>query len=498
MNWISVVAVTLWAQFAVANVETISDKDMQVCSGMYSKKDWSGRTDPYVSFKLKKLNEGGVAVVIYDFQDYIHIGARSSSGVMHYICNDDAIKEGLCEESKKNEFIITSEVEDPETGETKKLTSAIESFYQDSIGNGKSNLEVKKTGYYCVSTFGKENGVHYKAEVNFRNSYGNLAAAEINKLPLYGLLAIFYAVAMALYMFAFWKHKHELLPLQKYLLAAFVFLTIDTIFIWGYYDLKNTKGTTAGTTVYMVIVSILNSAKITMSLFLLLVVTKGYGIVYPKLNKTTMRRVQLFSVLTFGLSVAALIQNYATAPDSTSLTQLFTFVPLVVCLMIFYFLILHSLDHTVKYLKQQKQMVKLGMYKKLIIILYIALFVIFGGVILSSFVLIGMSTVEMVEQHWRTRFFFLDFWPSLVYYAVFVAISFIWRPTSTSYMLVVSQQLPTDPENVADFDLDDLQSLEQEWNEDYEQPSGSQPNEPEADFNFSDDENDRKKKPVDS
>lgn len=493
LNWVTLFCTALWLHFATANKGTITEKQNQICSGMYSKEDWSGRVDPYISFDLKKLNKEGISVVIFDFQDYIHIGAKTKAGVVKYICDEEAIKENLCQEKNKNQFIISPEAYDPDSDTEKSLSADIHTFSVGNTGLVKDKYAIKKTGYYCVGTYAKDTGISYKAEVNFRNSFGNLAASEINKLPLYGLLAIFYVVAMALYLFAFWKHKHELLPLQKYLLAAFVFLTIDTIFIWGYYDLKNTKGSTAGTTVYMVIVSILNSAKITMSLFLLLVICKGYGVVYPKLNKTTMRRVQFFSVLTFAISVAALIQNYMTPSDSTSMVPLFFFIPLGICFMIFYFLILQSLDQTVKYLKQQKQIVKLGMYKKLIIIFYVALFVIFGGIILSSFVLIGMSSIEMVEQHWRTRFFFVDFWPSLVYYAVFVALSFTWRPTSTSYMLAVSQQLPTDPENVADFDLDDLQSLEQEWNQEYEQPAGSEPNE--ADLNFSDDEND-KKKPV--
>lgn len=493
-NWVCIVFATIWLQFAVANEETLNQDSTQLCSGMYSKKDWSGSVDPYISFNLKSLSQDGVSVVIFDFQDFYHIGAKLEDGTRHYICDEYAISLNLCEEDQKNKFIISDEAIDPETGENSTLSTHIETFYQETTGMNELQYEVKKTGYYCVATFAESESTKYKAIINFRNSYGNLAAAEINKLALYGLLAIFYVVAMSLYMFAFWKHKHELLPLQKYILGAFVFLTIDTIFIWGYYDLKNNQGNSAGVTVYTVFASILNSAKVTLSLFLLLVICKGYGIVYPKLNKATMRRSQFLAIFTFALSVAALIQNYNTSPDSTSLAQLFTFIPLALCFLSFYFLILSSLDQTIKYLKQQKQVVKLGMYKKLIVILYVSLFLVLFGIVLSTFVLIGMNTVEMLEQHWRTKFFFLDFWPSLVYYAVFVCLAFLWRPTSTSYMLVVSQQLPTDPENVADFDLDDLQSLEQEWNDSYNNPSASQPGEHDVDLNFSDDENDRKKK----
>ena len=52
---------------------------------------------------------------------------------------------------------------------------------------------VRKTGFYCVSTYAYS-GQDYKAVVTFRNSYGELPAAQIAKLPFYGALTIVYAV----------------------------------------------------------------------------------------------------------------------------------------------------------------------------------------------------------------------------------------------------------------------------------------------------------------
>ena len=55
------------------------------------------------------------------------------------------------------------------------------------------NYPVKKTGFYCVSTYGYS-GRDYSATVEFRNAYGELPAAQIAKLPFYGALTIVYAV----------------------------------------------------------------------------------------------------------------------------------------------------------------------------------------------------------------------------------------------------------------------------------------------------------------
>lgn len=435
--------------------------NFQVCSGMYSKHDHGGKVDPFISFNMTKLTNGddGVVVAIFDFQDFEHLGVPLADGSTYYICDDYALKQGYCEEKQKDHVIVQDVAFDPYTGTNRTLANEVMSFKQNKKGLHDEKYPVKKTGYYCVLGIPKSDSTKFQAVVNFRNAYGHLAAAEINKLPLYGLLAIGYVVAMALYSFAFWRHKHELLPLQKYLLAFFVFLTAESIFVWAYYNIQNEKGDGAGIKVYMVFLSILTAGKITFSFFLLLLIALGYGIVYPKLSKTLMRRCQFFAILNFALSVAFLIQSYLEDPESTSLLILITAIPVCITMFGFYFMVLKSMTNTVHYLRDQRQVVKLGMYRKLLTIIYVSLLIVLAGLVISSFVFLGMNAIDMIEQHWRTRFFFTDFWPALVYFSVFVIFAFLWRPTDTSYMLACSQQLPTDPENVADFDLDDLQSM---------------------------------------
>lgn len=41
----------------LANKETIGHKYEQVCSGMYSKQDFHGKVDPFISFDLKKVQQ---------------------------------------------------------------------------------------------------------------------------------------------------------------------------------------------------------------------------------------------------------------------------------------------------------------------------------------------------------------------------------------------------------------------------------------------------------
>lgn len=134
--------------------------------------------------------------------------------------------------------------------------------------------------------------------------------------------------------------------------------------------MKNEKGDTAGIKVYMVFLSILTAGKVTFSFFLLLIIALGYGIVYPKLNKTLMRRCQMYGALTYAICIGFLIQSYLTDMEAPSPLILITLIPMALALIIFYYMIIRSMTKTVIYLKEQRQIVKLNMYKKLLYIIY--------------------------------------------------------------------------------------------------------------------------------
>ncbi len=445
------------SSLAIANRVTLDESYSQSCTGMYDKQAWGGSKNPFISFNLQKYQSSTsetdpkLSVIIFEYQDFDLIGHLLDNGHHKYICDDDSISKNYCNESSKGEFII----------DTKNNISEILTFETTQLGLQQSVYPIVKTGYYCVASFPLVNDAKFKAQVNFRNSFGEIAASEFPKLTLYGALAIMYAVSMAYYGFNFWKHKHELLPLQKNFLFFFLFLTLETVFVWGYYDLENRKGENdAGVKVYMTFTSILSGFKVSFSFYLLLVISLGYGVVYPKLDKKLLLRCRILTGVHFFFVVFYIVSNYLTSPESQSLLVGIPAIPVAISTAIFYAMVLKSLSTTTALLHSQRQMIKLKMYKNLFRIIFFSLLVLVFGIIVSSFIFIGMSTTELIEQHWKSRFFFLDFWPSLVYFVIFNLIAFIWRPTDTSYMLAASQQLPTDPENAADFELDDIQSLQ--------------------------------------
>jgi hypothetical protein len=92
----------------------------------------------------------------------------------------------ICTEDQLGSFVLTSNATD--VSQNPIMSKAIHLNNPDAV-----KYPVRKTGFYCVSTYAYS-GEDYGAVVTFRNSYGELPAAQIAKLPFYGALTIVYAV----------------------------------------------------------------------------------------------------------------------------------------------------------------------------------------------------------------------------------------------------------------------------------------------------------------
>jgi len=70
---------------------------------------------------------------------------------------------------------------------------------------------IKRTGYYCVwSNAFSPGDLKYDGVVTFQNSYGELPASQIAKLPFYGGLTIVYALISALWAFLYVQHRRDI------------------------------------------------------------------------------------------------------------------------------------------------------------------------------------------------------------------------------------------------------------------------------------------------
>lgn len=105
------------------------------------------------------------------------------------ICDAANVDAKLCTEDQIGSFLLAKNASDASSNPI--ISKAIHLNNPDAV-----KYPVRQTGFYCVSTYAYT-GEDYTAVVTFRNSYGELPAAQIAKLPFYGALTIVYAVVGA-------------------------------------------------------------------------------------------------------------------------------------------------------------------------------------------------------------------------------------------------------------------------------------------------------------
>ncbi|KAF9875643.1 hypothetical protein CkaCkLH20_07024 [Colletotrichum karsti] len=438
----SVLGMSLWTAHALEVKMDQTDENRQRCSGMYSRTAWGGPVDPYINvmFLPKQApadQDPTVSLVIFEWRDEELIGVRETPDSEHKIgiCQDQFVKKGFCNETDIGKFII-----DPEA--TTKSKNMIDTKAIRLKEPQATKYMIRKTGYYCVLT-DRFTADEYTAVVEFRNAYGELPATQIPKLPFYGGITILYALVAVFWGFLYYQHRHDILAVQNYITAILMFLVVEMLMTWGFYDYLNRNGANIGSKVLLVIVAILNAARNSFSFFLLLIVCMGYGVVKPTLGRT-MIWVRWLAIAHFVFGLVYAITSLLITPDAAGPFVLLIVLPLAGTLTAFYVWTLNSLNFTLKDLRERKQHAKEAMYKKLWWCILISIFVIFGFFFFNSFSFASVSDPDYVPFHWKSRWFVLDGWLNLVYFADVAWIAYVWRPTANNRRFAMSDEIAQD------------------------------------------------------
>ena len=344
------------------------------------------------------------------------------------MCDQPAIDAGKCKDL--GTYIIAPDTPNAET-------IAVHITQED---RSPLKYTVKKSGYYCVSTQAMDEFQPYQAVVEFRNAYGELPGASIPKLPFYGAMTIVYAVVLAFWAFLLVQNRYDILPVQNYITATLVFLVIEQIMTWGYYQYLNNHGANVGAKAFMIVVSILNAARNSLSFFLLLIVCMGFGVVKPSLGKT-MTYVKWLAAAHFAFGVIYAIGSLTVKPEDAGPLVLLVVLPLAATGTAFYVWTLNSLGATLRDLYARKQRVKALMYRKLWWGILTSIVIIFIFFVLNILFFSGQRNPEFTPAHWKSRWFMLDGWLSLVYLGDVMFVAYLWRPTANNRRFAMSDEV---------------------------------------------------------
>ncbi|EIW64216.1 uncharacterized protein TRAVEDRAFT_41629 [Trametes versicolor FP-101664 SS1] len=334
--------------------------------------------------------------------------------------------------------------------------------YQSAI-----QYNVRKTGYYCVAivpitvlpaTSARQDvsaNPHpsYSGSVFFRNTFdGKLPASDYPKVNFYFSMFLVYSALAIVWGWLCYQNVQDLLPIQYYVSGLLGFLIIEMLANWAYYRYLNAHGEGTPSTVFLIVVAILDAGRNALSFFLLLVVSLGLSVVKESLGRT-MLKCQLLAGAHFVFGVLYAVGIVELELESASAFILLLFViPLAFTLSGFLLWIIYSLNATIAQLAARKQRYKLSMFNWLHRILLMTVVVIAIFFVVSSFTFSGRLAEDYGAKSWKLQWWLLDGWLALLYLVDFMAISWLWRPSPNNRRYIAQ-----DEEDAEDYDLESLE-----------------------------------------
>ncbi|GAA6035781.1 hypothetical protein JCM8097_005697 [Rhodosporidiobolus ruineniae] len=446
------------------------DEVRQVCSGMWSK----GVQQPFIEVIFSPSSRGQVALVVFEWEDAKYLGRGAAGDETEndwaadrtYICTLSAQEAGLCTENDLGRFLTIPSTPSNSSIFTTSVrfdavSSAPQSASDKALGTGPYRYEVERKGYYCVGTVpvtleSARVNTTYTGVVDFENAFvGHLPAAEYPKVHFYKILFLVYLAFAVGWGVLCYIYRRDLLPLQRYISATVAFLVLEQLMVWRYWNALNVglhSGVAGG---YLFVVSALNAARNSISLYLLCLAAMGLSVVRPNLG-TVLAKVRLLAVCHFVFGLLYSLGTYAIPLEAAGLFVFFFVLPLAFSLSAFLLWIMYSLSSTISDLTARRQLHKKTMFVRLYYILLTASILIVLFFLSSSITFSARLSPSFPAQTWQTRWLLLDGWLSLLFAATFFAVAYLWRPTRSNRHLALSDELPMTEDEADLYDVDHL------------------------------------------
>lgn len=103
------------------------------------------------------------------------------------------------------------------------------------------------------------------------------------------------------------------------------------------------------------------------------------------------------------------------------------------------------------------------MYRRLWWCILASIIVIFAFFFFSSFTFASVNDPDFVPSHWKTRWFIIDGWLNIVYFADVAFVSYVWRPTANNRRFAMSDEIAQDDDG--NFEIGDI-GVPDDWDDD--------------------------------
>ena len=117
------------------------------------------------------------------------------------------------------------------------------------------------------------------------------------------MLAVIYLGLSIAWLALCYQNRGNILTIQHYISATVIFLVIEMLAIASYYRYLNSGGNERIARGLLILVAVLNAARNSVSLFLLLLVSMGYGIVKETIASRVLLKIRLLTAVHFVFGV---------------------------------------------------------------------------------------------------------------------------------------------------------------------------------------------------
>jgi len=311
-------------------------------------------------------------------------------------------------------------------------------------------FEVKKTGFHVLMlTNCIGDSLLFTGEFVYMNPYGYLSGWSFGLLPMAGFLSLGYTLLAGVYITLCIINREYILGLQKAIVLVILMGFTERFAQFLTYLEMNSSGAKSCCPMRadLTFSSALNVLKRSSSALLLLAVALGFGVVKPRLDRSTYLKILVLGVVYTFSSLVLDLQRIADISKNGRQTEPLLFMSLIVsiCDVTILFWIYFGISNILSDLKESKQLAKLKMYQSLARALFL------WALTWLIFTLLEIFVVEgQIALSWRYWYLLVSFW-DLFFLGILMQICYIWRPSPLTQQYAFSHQLPTS-EDLDEFD----------------------------------------------